>query len=459
MYQIILGEHYVKIRTLISPDEHALIKRITKRFSRLFRHAKEESSTIIDRSKHTISRKHLSQSAIKTLYRLKDAGFAAYLVGGGVRDLLLGKQPKDFDVVTNAHPEEIRRLFRNSRIIGRRFRLVHVYYDGNIIEVSTFRAALSEQTYTDNETEIKTDTGMLHRDNTYGGTIEEDAWRRDFTVNALYYNIADFSVVDYMQGMTDLKHRVLRMIGDPAQRYHEDPVRLLRAIRLAAKLDFTLASETETALKQLPHLLKHVPTARLFDESLKLFFAGYSVKTYQLMKHYDYTTALFPQTMKALANSKDTTNEQLIQIALRATDKRIQAEESINHGFLLSVLLWPVLREKMDYQKKQPNKRDKFYMKLHQWIHDILKTQLETLMLPRRLQFVMQAIWVLQFQLERRRPSRVLAILQHRYFRAAYDFMELRVQAGEINTDCFDWWTTFQIASPDTQKKMIEQLN
>lgn len=410
----------------------------------------QTSCDVIARADHTISRDNISPNALRVLYCLKDAGYAAFLVGGGVRDILLGRQPKDFDVATDAHPDAIRNLFRNSRIIGRRFRLVHVFFHGEIIEVSTFRANVIEETRTIKNSE----TGMIHRDNTYG-TIEEDAWRRDFTVNALYYNIADFSVVDYMHGMYDLKHRLIRMIGDPTQRYHEDPVRLLRAIRLSAKLKFNVETETESALKSLSHLLKHVATSRLYDECLKLFFEGNASLTYQKLLHYHYMGVLFPQTMNVLHAKKDMFAEKLIQLAMDATDARIQSGNSVNPAFLLAVLLWPVLQAQLSTMQ---NKKDKFFFRLFQMISDIIKTQVNAMMIPKRLQFAIQAIWILQFQLEKRRKSRIYNTYQHRYFRAAFDFMGLRVQAGEMTSDCFDWWEKFQSVNASEQQKMIEVL-
>lgn len=405
--------------------------------------------THIPRAQHIISRDWISPNALKVLYRLKDAGFSAYLVGGGVRDILLKHTPKDFDVATDAHPEEIRAIFRNSRIIGRRFQLVHVFFGAENIEVSTFRANTIEETKT-NDTVLP----MIHRDNTFG-TIEEDAWRRDFTINALYYNIADFSLVDYTNGFADLKNKLIRIIGDPAQRYHEDPVRLLRAIRFAAKLDFQLEEKTELTLRALTHLLQHVPPSRLFDECLKLFFEGNAWVTYQKLLHYNYLSVLFPQTTYVLQNKKNKTNEQLIELAMTSTDTRIQENNSVNPAFLLAILLWPVLQMRIATIK---NKKIKFYFQLHQFIHDIMKTQLQSIMIPKRFQFAMQTIWIMQFQLEMRRKSRIFVVFHHRYFRAAFDFMGLRVKAGEISSEIYDWWQEFQFSDAKTQEKMIEGL-
>lgn len=408
--------------------------------------ATPSSGVVIPRADHPISRNAISANALKVLYRLKDEGYDAFLVGGGVRDILIGRLPKDFDIATNAHPEKIRKCFRNSRIIGRRFRLVHVFFPDEIIEVSTFRANAAESS--------RPDTKMIKSDNTFG-TIEEDAWRRDFTVNALYYNINDFSMVDYTNGMPDIKAKLIRMIGDPTQRYHEDPVRLLRALRFAAKLNFTLEKNTEAALIQLSHLLQHVPASRLFDEILKLFFDGSAWATYQKLLEYNYLCVLFPSISYVMTAHKNKINETLIELALKATDERFMAGLSVNPAFLLAVLLWPVLSSELI---KMKNKKSKFYSRLHIMIDDVIAAQTKVIMIPKRLQFIIRDIWILQFYLEAQRPGRIKTISQHRYFRAAVDFMELRAKAGETSPDQFNWWHAFQLATPSAQNEMIEKL-
>lgn len=440
----------------VNNAEGHLFKKIVKWTRGLHRRSRKNTSFIIPRDQHSISRTAISANALKVLYRLKEAGYAAFLVGGGVRDILLGRTPKDFDVATDAHPEDVRNLFRNSRIIGRRFRLVHVFFGAENIEVSTFRANVSDERFseTETETEVHAETGMIHRDNTYG-TIEEDAWRRDFTVNALYYNIADFSVVDYMHGMRDLKLRVLRVIGDPTQRYHEDPIRLLRTIRFAAKLHFQIEPKTESALKTLSHLLQHVPASRLSDECLKLFFAGFAEITYHKLIEYRYLKILFPEMVYVMHAHKNKAHDKLIELALKATDTRWKAGESINPGFLFAVFLWPVLQAHLS---KIKNKKNKFYMQLHHTIHDVTKKQTDAMMIPKRLQFMMQAMWLLQFQLTRRRPNRIMMLFRHRYFRAAFDFMGLRVQAGEIPAEHYEWWKQFQLLDADAQQELITKL-
>ena len=259
--------------------------------------------TIVSRGEHNISRANISPSALKVLYRLRDSGYQAFLVGGAVRDLLLGLHPKDFDIATNAHPEDVRRIFRNCRLIGRRFHLAHVRFGHEIIEVATFRAAHTEVDEDHGVDEVShrkiDDSGRILRDNLYG-TIEEDVWRRDFTANALYYNIEDFSIWDYVDGVPDANDRVLRMIGDPETRYREDPVRMLRAARFAAKLDFTLHPGTEAPIHRLAYMLDAMPSARLFDETLKMMLAGHAAHSFEWLIRLDLLPHLMPDVARAL---------------------------------------------------------------------------------------------------------------------------------------------------------------
>ncbi len=425
-------------------------RQFKQRFKKLFGHNSSHNSTLITRANHELSRKDLSSSALKVLYRLQHAGYAAYLVGGGVRDVLLKRKPKDFDVATDARPEQVRALFRNSRMIGRRFRIVHVYFRGEIIEVSTFRANTEEDTReTDSESPF-----IVQTNNTYG-TIEEDAWRRDFTVNALYYNIKDFSIVDYMTGLDDLQAGVLRIIGDPIQRFHEDPVRLLRAIRLAAKLNFTLHPDTEQPLRELPNLLQHVSSARLFDEVLKLFFEGNAEVTYHKLLEFDYFKVLFPQAARVLSQHNAVYENKLVEFALKATDSRFDNEQSLNPGFLLAVLLWPALQKHL---KDEQTHHKHFYQVLHAAMSEVLDKQTRVISIPKRLTSMMRSMWLLQHHLQRRRGQRVFRALHHRYFRAAYDFLLLRVQVGEPYQELADWWQRFQEVEPVVQNKMIREL-
>lgn len=410
-----------------------------------------EAPVIIKRSNHKLSRRQMSHSALQVLKRLHKGGYAAYLVGGGVRDILLKRTPKDFDIATDATPEEVRKLFRNSRLIGRRFRLAHVYFRDEIIEVSTFRANSDEVTRgTDDEL-----PGMIKRDNTYG-TIEEDAWRRDFTVNALYYNIEDYSLVDYVGGLLDLKKRVIRMIGDPTQRFHEDPVRLLRAIRLSAKLNFSVEEKTESCVFSLVSLLEHVSPSRLFDEFQKLFFTGHALASYEKLCHYRYFKQLFPHTVKALESEQSQYSVKLLHLALRETDRRFAEGKSLNPGFLLSVLLWPELQRVLAIEEQQ---HDHFYQALHAAMGKVLRTQSGYITISKRLTGMMRAIWTLQYHLMKLRPRRLDRTFHHRYFRAAFDFLLLRVQAGESYDEQADWWRRYQEADSSGQRAMVKKLD
>jgi poly(A) polymerase len=429
------------------PLSNTFIQKISQYFKH--KHPCDDLPRKIPRKKHGISRSQLSALTLKVLYRLKDAGFEAYLVGGGVRDLLLGRVPKDFDVATNAHPHEIRHLFRNSRIIGRRFQLVHVFFKNETIEVSTFRT----NTPAENVEVVDSKHTMIRHDNTFG-TLEEDAWRRDFTVNALYYNIADFSVVDYTDGLNDLRAKKIRVIGDPVQRFHEDPVRMLRAIRFSAKLRFGIETQAEHALRSLHHLLAHVPGSRLFDECNKLFFGGYAEPVFAALQKYDYFENLFPGVCAVLKHKKGT-HEKLIELAMRSTDERIKSGQTVNPAFLFAVILWPVLQFEL---AKTKYKKNKFYPQVYVTIQEVLKKQVETIQIPKRLQIMIEAIWMMQFYITHLKPKKIYPNLHHRYFRAAYDFLALRVASGEKLQKTLDWWTKFQAADQPVQHEMIAHL-
>jgi len=296
---------------------------------------------IIPRSEHNISRQFISDNALKVLNRLNKQGYEAYLVGGCVRDLLLGLAPKDFDITTNATPEQVQKSFRNCRLVGRRFRLAHIIFGKEIIEVATFRGGHEEhidksssQTISDNMSKRSQD-GMLLRDNVYG-TIEQDAMRRDFTINSLYYDVKDFSIRDYCNGVEDLKKGIIRLIGDPTTRYQEDPVRMLRAVRFAAKLDMTIEHRTAEPIKRLAPLLSNIPSPRLFDESLKLLQAGFGYQTYLLLRKYNLFTYLLPAIARFMPNDKEIVKgtlshvELMIEQTLKNTDYRIINNQRIN---------------------------------------------------------------------------------------------------------------------------------
>ncbi|WP_246481066.1 polynucleotide adenylyltransferase PcnB [Motiliproteus sediminis] len=409
---------------------------------------------VIPRDQHSISRKDLSDNALKVLYRLKDGGHESYLVGGCVRDLLLGKHPKDFDVATAGHPDEVHQLFRNSRLIGRRFRLVHVRFGREIIEVATFRAAHDSQDNVSDNHSRQAESGMLLRDNVYG-TVEEDALRRDFTVNALYYSIEDFAIHDYANGVEDLNNRVLRMIGDPEARYREDPVRMLRAIRFAAKLEFTIEPKTEEPIRRLSSLLADIPAARLFEEVLKLFLSGKGVITFQLLREFDLFRHLFPITDAFLNDSDDPTAERLIVEALRSTDARIRRGKSVTPAFLYAAMLWHPVQQRIERLRHDGVPP---IPALHQASQEITQQQGRATSLPKRFSGPMREIWELQQRLPHRFGKRAEQLLQHPRFRAGYDFVLMREASGEDLEGLGPWWTEYQSAAIDQREEMVQQL-
>lgn len=404
---------------------------------------------VISRDEHTVSRQDISESALKVLYRLKKANYDAYLVGGGVRDILLGKHPKDFDIATDASPEQVRELFRNSRIIGRRFRLVHVRYGREIIEVATFR---SSHTETDDDSKAKMTDGLILRDNVFG-TLEDDAWRRDFTVNALYYSIKDFSLLDYTGAMPDLESRTLRMIGDPEVRLQEDPVRMLRAARLAAKLDFSIEPGLEEQMLAQGERLELVPSARLYDEVLKLFFAGYGQRTLILLEQYRLFQYLFAQTSTYLV--EDGYPERFIQLAIRNTDRRIAEDKPITPAFLFAAMLWPAVQEHSQALEKSDQSA---LQALHTAGQEALSPHNTPVAIPKRFRLVMKEIWTFQARLEQRRGKRPMRLVEHPRFRAAYDFLLLRNEAGEPFDELCEWWTRFQEVDTDEKHAMCREV-
>ena len=383
------------------------------------------------------------------LYELGRAGYQAYLVGGGVRDLLAGIQPKDFDVATDARPEEVEQVFRRCRLIGRRFRLAHVRMGPEIIEVATFRAQpRSSDEDPDHEGDeddplhLTDDGGRILRDNVYG-TLEDDAFRRDFTINALYYRVTDFAVVDYVGGMDDMRARRVRLIGDPVTRYREDPVRMLRAVRIANKLGFSIDPPAAGPLPDMAPLLAEVPPARLFDEVLKLFLSTQAEKNYADLTSTGLFAALFPMTAEALQAFPDT--EAVIHGALAGTAQRVRDDRPVTPAFLYAALLWPVVRQAVD-----PLLADgaSLAQALTATGSDVVAEQVERVAIPRRFSTPMREIWQLQPRFERRRGKRPMRLLEHPRFRAAYDFLLLRVAAGEADQELADWWTEFQEANP-----------
>ena len=396
---------------------------------------------VIPRDAHTISRKDISPNALRVLYRLRDGGFGAYLVGGAVRDLLVGGHPKDFDVATDATPEQVKALFRNCRLIGRRFRLAHVVYGREIIEVATFRANVDDGS---GDRELH-EGGRLLRDNVYG-TIEDDAVRRDFTANALYYAIEDFSVRDYVGGYEDVSNRLMRLIGDPETRYREDPVRMLRAVRLAAKLGFGIEPATAEPIPRLAPLLSESAPARLFEECLKLFLTGHAVAGFIGLEQHGLLPALFPETAAALKSNRSGALRRMLVEGLENTDKRVAADEPVSPAFLFALLLWPAYcRALMSLQAggmhaAEAERRAADRVTLH---------QLNTIALPRRFSLPMQEIWLLQSRFSQRQRKRVFRLLSHPRFRAAFDFLVLRQSASPEHADDIAFWREAQTQSGD----------
>lgn len=406
---------------------------------------------IIPRSEHPISRKDIPNSALKVLYRLNEAGFQAHLVGGCVRDMLLGKHPKDFDVATDATPEQVKSLFRNSRIIGRRFRLVHVMFGREMIEVATFRGQ-------DKGDVIHSDSGRILRDNVYG-SLEEDAFRRDFTINALYYNVSDFSLVDYTDAIHDIHARRLRLIGDPGQRYREDPVRMLRAVRFAAKLDFNIQPDNEQPLYELGKLLNDIPAARLFEEVIKLFQSGHGRASLAGLQHYDLLKYLLPMTYGSLLTERGDYWLSFLNQALDNTDKRLRAGKSTNPAFLYAVLLWPPVREYLiEIGDKGLDEGAPGVNQVQDAATEVFDRQIQYTAIPRRFTNQIREIWALQTRLENYGGNRAYALLEHPRFRAAYDFLLLREQMGEHTGERAEFWTEIQEQDDEGRQAMAQQL-
>ena len=395
---------------------------------------------IIPRSAHGVSRDEVSKSALKVLYRLNKSGYQAFLVGGCVRDALVGLHPKDFDVATDATPDEVRALFSNCRLIGRRFRLAHVRFGREIIEVATFRAAANHV----DDDHAHDEEGRIIRDNVYG-SIEEDVWRRDFTCNALYYNIADHSIWDYVGGVEDIKQKHIVLIGDAGQRLREDPVRMLRAVRFAAKLEFTVDESVSKAIRDQVDLLRNVPAARLFDEFLKLFQAGHAERTFDMLCEYGLFEQLFPATDQEF--KQDESFARFVRAALRNTDKRVEAGQSVTPMFLLGVFFWAPagrLAEELRAEEKMSESQA-----LSLASYELAGQQQRRIAIPRRFTVPMREMIALQPRFTATRGKRALNLLEHRRFRAAYDFMMLLAEVDQFDKELARFWTEVQNQTAD----------
>lgn len=391
-------------------------------------------------AEHGLVRDHVDHDALDVVERLEDAGFQAYLVGGCVRDLLLGLEPKDFDVATSATPEQVKRVFRRARLVGRRFRIAHVRYGRHIVEVSTFRKGQAD----DADERHHADSGLILRDNVWG-TLDEDAFRRDFTINALYYDPRTEEILDFVGGLDDLEHRRLRFIGDAMVRLREDPVRLLRAVRFHAKLGFTLDPVIEQAIPDMAGPLQEIPPARLFDEVCKLFVSGRSELAWRYLAATRLRAALFPCAPP---------DDPLIVLAMRNTDLRIADDKPVTPGFLFAVMMWRDFQARCrEYEADRKPAEARAVA-----AGETLAQQQLIIALPRRFSQFVRDVWNLQHRLEAPRPRTVASVFEHERFRAGYDFLVLRGQAGEPVAEAADWWTRFQEQDGPGREAMIDQL-
>jgi poly(A) polymerase len=391
---------------------------------------------------HSVRRTQLSRGAQDVIRKLQQAGYKAFVVGGAVRDLLLGITPKDFDSATTATPEQVKPLFRRAFIIGRRFRLVHVHVGGEVIEVSTFRAAQTGDDATDEH-------GRLITDNVYG-TQAEDAARRDFTINALYFDPSDETIWDFVGGMTDIRARRMKLIGPPVTRFREDPVRMLRAVRLAAKLGATIDTKTAEPIVRLAPLMQNVPPARLFDEMQKLLLSGHSVETLRSLREHGLSHGLLPLLDVIM---EQPLGQKFIDAALAGTDARVRDGKGVSPAFLFATLLW---HEVLVTWNQAKARGEKPLPALFDAMDKVLNAQAERIAIPRRFEATIKEIWSLQPRFEQRSGARPARLLEHPRFRAAYDFLVLRGESGEAAQALVDWWTDFQQAPDDAREAMLK---
>ncbi|MDP3419363.1 MAG: polynucleotide adenylyltransferase PcnB [Thiobacillus sp.] len=424
-----------------------MIRRLlNKVFGRKSR-ATVHGAQILAPAAHGIRLDQLDECALRTCETLAQAGFKGYVVGGAVRDLLLGKTPKDFDVATDATPEEVRRLFRRSRIIGRRFQIVHVMCGRVTIEVTTFRSN-GQKEAEDDEGRSTDEHGRLLSDNVFGN-MADDAARRDFTINALYYDPVREEVHDYFGGVADCKKRVLRMIGDPETRFREDPVRMLRAARFAAKLDFHIDPDTRRPVATLAPLLANIPRARIFDEALKLLMSGHALRGVHQLRAEGLHHGMLPLLDTIL---DDPTGERFITAALKTTDARIAQDKPASPAFLFGTLLWPqTLQRWRELEAAGEKPQPALFMAMD----EVLDAQRGQLAIPRRYDGMIKEIWALQPRFEQRGGQRPYRLLEHPRFRAAYDFLLLRAESGEVDTELGEWWTRFQDVDDDERAAML----
>ncbi|MBN3817406.1 polynucleotide adenylyltransferase PcnB [Paraburkholderia sp. Se-20369] len=426
------------------------------------RKPRNHEPTVVPANVHGIDPALISKNAVRVTDTLQQAGFRAFIVGGAVRDLLLGIAPKDFDVATDATPTEVQRLFRRARLIGRRFQIVHVQFGQELIEVSTFRALVDpppaaaeppkrlKRDELDRRTHAVDASGRVLRDNVWGEQ-HEDAARRDFTINAMYYDPSTQTVLDYHDGMADMRARLLRMIGDPATRYREDPVRMLRVVRFAAKLGFDIEPHTREPINALADLINNVPAARLFDEMLKLLLSGHALACLKQLRKEGLHHGLLPLLDVVLEQPQ---GEKFITLALNNTDARVRAGKPVSPGFLFATLLWHDMRQRFE----QYSADGEFPVPaLHRAMDDVLDMQTEKLAIHKRFSADMREIWGLQLRLEKRSGRSALRLLEHQRFRAGYDFLLLRCESGELDQDVGQWWTDFIEGDAAAREALLTQ--
>ena len=418
---------------------------IRKLLRRVFRRGDSAAGRLepamIPVARHGVRHQQVSLGARRTCETLQQAGYKAYVVGGAIRDLIAGIRPKDFDIATDATPDQVRGLFRRARIIGRRFQIVHVMQGGETLEVSTFRAAHDAHT-------VKDEHGRVLRDNVFG-SMAEDAARRDFTVNALYYDPASETVVDYHHGVADLQQKTLRMIGEPRQRYREDPVRMLRAVRLSAKLRLSLDPEVRAPIREMADLIENVPPARLFDEMLKLLFSGHAVECVRRLRDEGLHHGLLPLLDVIL---EQPLGEKFVMLALANTDDRVNAGKSLSPGYLFATLLWHEVLANWEARKARGEVP---IPALYEAMDEILDVQGEKLAITRRIAGDIKDIWALQPRFEKRAGRHPFRLIELPRFRAGYDFLVLRAQSGEIPMDIADWWHAFQNADTAGREALL----
>ncbi|TFV88139.1 polynucleotide adenylyltransferase PcnB [Oxalobacteraceae bacterium OM1] len=418
-----------------------MIKKFIRRILGKPKKSERVEPVVLGPQEHRINPQLLSSNAVRVTQTLQENGFKAFVVGGAVRDLLLGVKPKDFDVATNATPEQVKKLFRRAFIIGKRFQIVHVMFGQDIIEVTTFRGSSADNA-------PKDEHGRVLRDNTFGEQ-HEDAARRDFTINAMYYDPASQQVLDYHEGIKDIRNRTLRMIGVPEERYREDPVRLLRVVRFAAKLQFTIDPATQAPIKVMAPLINNVPAARVFDEMLKLLLSGYALACLTQLRKEGLHHGLLPLLDVVL---EQPLGEKFVTLALENTDERVRQGKPVSPGFLFASLLWHQVLEKWNaYQAAGEYP----IPALHLAADSVLDAQTEKLALQRKIASDMRDIWAMQPRFERRIGKSPYKLLEHPRLRAGYDFLLLRCQSGEIDMEIGDWWTDFMAADGPEREELL----